>query len=448
MARLPSVPDRSLLLDISPLRDSAPFRRIFTARLISLVGIGMLMVSVPIQMYELTKSSAHVGGATAATGISTFIGMIIGGALADKNDPRTMILIGRSGAMLAFTGLAANAFGVFGGEPLFAVVYVFAAADGLIGALSIAALMASLPTLLPKEKMVAVGALNSVSVRIGTAISPGIAGLIIYAVGVSWTYTAAAVLSAITVLLLTGLPSMPPSAAHPAPGNQPGSDHHGDDQNGDDTSGDAEPPTHSIGAFLRTQRVVGGVMAVGVLSMFGAGVIALVPALADERFSGDERAIGFAYAAMAVGALVAAFTSGWLPGLRRPGLVLLSALMLVFCLHILFGLTSVLVVALVILVVGGYGDTVQEILRFSLIQHHTPGPILGRVTGLWTAQEVGGITVGSLVAGVYGTIWSASDAVVYYGLTMLVLAAVAMVLLGPLRRVEALYTAPAIDGAP
>ena len=79
MARLTCVPDRSILIDLSPLRESAPFRRIFIARLISLVGIGMLMVSVPIQMYELTKSSAHVGGATATTGISTFIGMLIGG---------------------------------------------------------------------------------------------------------------------------------------------------------------------------------------------------------------------------------------------------------------------------------------------------------------------------------------------------------------------------------
>ena len=436
MARLTSVPDRSLLLDLSPLRESAPFRRIFTARLISLVGIGMLMVSVPIQMYDLTKSSAHVGGATAVTGISTFVGMLIGGALADKYDRRIMILIGRTGAMLAFAGLAANAFGVFGGDPLFAMVYVFAAADGLIGALSIAALMASLPTLLPKDKMVAVGALNSISVRIDTAVSPGVAGLVIYAVGVSWTYTAATMLSAVTVLVLTGLPSMPPAHAAPAGPLQPGGDESAD-----------EPTAQSIGAFLRTHHVVGGVMAVGVLSMLGTGVVALVPALADERFSGDERAIGFAYAAMAVGALLAAVTSGLLPGLRKPGLTLLGAMVAAFGLHILFGLTSLLVVALVILVVGGYGDTVQEILRFSLIQHHTPGSILGRVTGLWTAQEVFGLTVGSLVAGVYGTLWSASDAIVYYGLTMLVLAVIATVILGSLRRVEALHSAPErVDG--
>ena len=55
---------RGVLIDISPLRESAAFRRIFCARLISIIGIGLLMVSVPIQMYDLTRSSAQVGAAT------------------------------------------------------------------------------------------------------------------------------------------------------------------------------------------------------------------------------------------------------------------------------------------------------------------------------------------------------------------------------------------------
>ena len=46
-----------ILLDLRPLRESAPFRRVFIARTISIFGIGMLMVGVPIQMYSLTESS-------------------------------------------------------------------------------------------------------------------------------------------------------------------------------------------------------------------------------------------------------------------------------------------------------------------------------------------------------------------------------------------------------
>ena len=50
----------------------------------------------------------------------------------------------------------------------------------------------------------------------------------------------------------------------------------------------------------------------------------------------------------------------------------------------------------------GYLEATQEVLRYSLIQHHTPGPLLGRVNGIWMAQEVGGVTIGALVAGAFG----------------------------------------------
>ena len=63
---------RSLLIDITPLRISPAFRRVFIARAISLIGIGMLIVSVPVQMWDLTHSSFQVGAATAVTGIATF----------------------------------------------------------------------------------------------------------------------------------------------------------------------------------------------------------------------------------------------------------------------------------------------------------------------------------------------------------------------------------------
>lgn len=47
------------------------------------------------------------------------------------------------------------------------------------------------------------------------------------------------------------------------------------------------------------------------------------------------------------------------------------------------------------------------------------------MNGIWMAQEVGGVTIGALVAGVFGTIWTASDAIVYYGLALLVLSVIA-----------------------
>lgn len=420
-----------LLIDLTPLRVSQPFRRIFVARLISLIGIGLLLVTVPVQMYELTGSSLQVGAATAVTGVTTFLGMLIGGSLADRFDRRLLIVTGRSGAAASFALLAVNAFGGFGEEAAVPVLYLLAGVDGLIGSLSAAALMAAVPTLIPREHLVAVGALSALTVRLGTAISPGIAGFIIAAAGFGWTYTIAAMLATVTVLILLGLPSLP----HDAP-------HAGDPETPVPLSadGDAEPATApavptSVLRFIAGQPVVAGVMLVGVIAMLGAGVVALLPALVAERFDGDARATGLLYAAIAAGAVVAALTSGWLARLARPGLTLLGALILGFALFIVFGLAEIVWIALLLLLIIGVIEAVQEVLRYSLIQHHTPGPLLGRVNGIWMAQEVGGVTVGALVAGLFGTLWSAGDAIVYYGIALLVLALLAAVALGGLRRV-------------
>ena len=131
------------------------------------------------------------------------------------------------------------------------------------------------------------------------------------------------------------------------------------------------------------------------------------------------------YAAVACGAMLGALTSGWLAGVARPGIVLLGALTAAAVVQIGFGFAPVAWLAIVLLCVVGYLEATQEVLRYSLIQHHTPGPLLGRVNGIWMAQEVGGVTIGALVAGAFGTIWTASDAIVYYGLALLVLSIIA-----------------------
>ncbi|QTI67128.1 MFS transporter [Gordonia polyisoprenivorans] len=428
---------RAVLIDITPLRVSVPFRRIFVARLISLVGIGMLLVSVPVQVYDLTGSSMQVGAATAVTGLATFLGMPLGGVLADRFDRRSLILIGRSAAALAFVGLAANAFGVFGESAALPVLYALAVTDGLIGALSIAALMAAIPTLIDRRHLPSVGALGAFSVRLGSAVSPGVAGFIIGAAGVQWAYVTAAVLATAAVLILLGLPSLPPDAAIFGDRSERAHDEPADRTPDDPTTAEPAPTTTpSLWRFLRTQRVITAVMAVGTLAMFAPGIVALLPALVAQRFDGNASITGLLFAAVATGAMLGAITSGWLGGLRRPGVVLLAALTLTFVIMIAFGLAPYAWLMLGLLVVVGYFESIQEVLRYTLIQQHTPGPLLGRVNGIWMAQEVGGVTVGSLVAGAYGAIWVASDAVIYFGLTLLVLSLLCAALLRSLIRVR------------
>ncbi|MCZ4527448.1 MFS transporter [Rhodococcus erythropolis] len=80
-----------LVIDVSPLRTSRPFRYAFSARLISLLGIGLLVVAVPAQTYQLTGSTLQVAGVSTAMAIAMFFGSLFGGVLADRYDRRRTI---------------------------------------------------------------------------------------------------------------------------------------------------------------------------------------------------------------------------------------------------------------------------------------------------------------------------------------------------------------------
>ncbi|EME20383.1 enterobactin transporter EntS [Rhodococcus triatomae] len=410
--------DNGVLLDVRPLRESAAFRRVFIARTISIFGIGLLMVGVPIQMYALTGSSFLVGVVAAVEGAASMGGMLIGGTLADRYDRKKLILFARTVSGLTFVGLAVNAMLA---DPSWVAILVLSLLNGLIGSISIAALFAVVPTLVPKEQLVGVGALNVLSARAGAVVSPALGGVVIAAFSVSWNYWVAAIGTAITIALLAGLPPLPAPA------------HAGDGRPGDAEHVPAEQD--SVPAFILGHRVIGGVMIAGVVAMLGSGLLVLVPGFVDERFGNDSRAAGVLYAATAVGAVVATVTSGWLGRLTRPGLVLLLALAAGFAAQAVVGFAGALVVAALLLVLAGAITSVQEVLRYSLIQTHTPEHMLGRVNGLWAAQEVAGVSVGALVAGAVGGLVAPSTAIVAYSAALCGVALVLLAGLGTLRRV-------------
>lgn len=165
-----------ILLDFSLLRENANFRAVFFARFISILGLGMLTVAVPVQIQMMTGSTLQVGLAVTLDGLGMFIGLLLGGVLADRLDRRKLILFARFTCGLGFIGLSINAFSV---TPSLWVLYVLAAWDGFFGALGMTALMAATPSLVGRENLAAAGGLSMLTVRFGSVISPAIGGLVI-----------------------------------------------------------------------------------------------------------------------------------------------------------------------------------------------------------------------------------------------------------------------------
>ncbi|MFK8258441.1 enterobactin transporter EntS [Erwinia sp. AnSW2-5] len=399
----------SILLDFSLLKNNAHFRAIFCARMLSVFSLGMLAVGVPIQIQAMTGSTLQVGVAVMLDGIGMFIGLMLGGILADRFDRRKLILFARGTCGIGFAALSLNAFLP---EPSLWALYLLAAWDGFFGALGMTALMAVIPLLVGRENLGAAGALSMVTVRLGAILSPAIGGVIIVAGGVGWAFAVAAVGTLATLIPLVRLPSMKPEQQEP------------------------EHPLRALASgvqFVCQQKVVGSVVLLGMLVSIVGAVRILFPALAVS-YHADASAIGLMYSAVPLGAMIGAFTSGWVPGYARPGVLVLISATCAFLAIASLGLYSHFIPALLALVVYGYCNAIASLLQYMLIQHHTPDHLLGRVNSLGTAQDVTGDSVGALGLGVLGKLFTPVISVLSFGAAAAGVALVLASLVGTLRR--------------
>ncbi|MEU7816008.1 enterobactin transporter EntS [Pseudonocardia sp. NPDC049154] len=403
-----------LVIDTSPLRTSRPFRFAFAARLVSLLGIGLLVVAVPAQTYALTGSSLHVAGVATTMGVGLFVGSIGGGVLVDRFERRRTIQLARSAAGLAFLVLGVNALLP---DPSLAVVYVASAVDGLAGGLSGTALMAVIPTIVPRDKLAAAGALTALTTDLGTVASPAVAGVIIASGGIATTYFVAAAATVLTVGLIRGI------GRSPAPGET------------------HEQPLRALVTGLRYaagHRVVRAVLVVGLLTMLVSGPTVLLPAYVDQTLGAGPEVLGLLYGAPAVGAVLGSLTSGWTGRVRRSGIALLASVALMSAGIAVLGVAggaAGAAVAFLALAGHGLGRALTDILRFAVLQQNTPDELRGRISSLWQAQVVVGTSVGSILAGLLGRWFAPDTALFVYGLGGVVLAALLVGVLGSLWRV-------------
>ncbi|KOS57828.1 enterobactin transporter EntS [Rhodococcus rhodochrous] len=401
-----------LVLDLDPLRTSREFRYIFTARVVSLFGLGFLVVAVPLQVYRLTGSTAQVAAVSAVLGVTTFAATFAGGVLADRYDRRRVIALARGTAGVAFAVLAVNAFLP---DPKMWVVYVAAVIDGVCGGISATALMAVTPSLLPREKMAAAGALMALTGDLGAMIGPALGGVVIATGGVGVAYALAAFTTAITTFCITRLPALPPT-------------HVAD-----------ESPLRSVVSGFRyaaSNRVLGGVLVCGFVTMLLAGWSVLVPEYATEVLGAGPSVVGLLYTAPAVGAVIGSLTSGWTGRLRRSGqavfvLMAVSAAGLAGA-----GLTATVAVAVIGLAAHGFGDALTDIVRYATVQKHTSDEYRGRIAAVWAAQVTAGASVGAVVAGAVATSVPISAALPAYGAVGLVVTALLWTTLRTLRRLD------------
>lgn len=401
----------SLLLNLSLLKTHPAFRAVFLARFISILSLGLLGVAVPVQIQTLTGSSLQVGLAVTLTGSAMFIGLMMGGVLADRHERRRLILLARSTCGVGFIGLTINAALP---EPSLAAIYLLGVWDGFFGALGVTALLAATPALVGRENLMQASAITMLTVRLGSVISPMIGGLLLASGGVVWNYALASVGTFITLIPLLSLPKLaPPPQAR-------------------------ENPLLSLWnglRFLVGHPIIGGIALVGALLTMASAVRVLYPALAGHWHMSAAQ-IGLMYAAVPLGAAIGALTSGRIAHHARPGMIMLASGVVSFISIGVFSLMPVWGLGLACLALFGYLSAISSLLQYTLIQTLTPDGMLGRINGLWTAQNVTGDAIGAAILGAMTVALTPVAAASSGGLALTLCGIVLAIVLVQLRRYQ------------
>lgn len=399
---------QSWLLNVSLLKTHPAFRAVFIARFISILSLGLLGVAVPVQIQMMTHSTLQVGLSVTLTGGAMFIGLMLGGVLADRYERKKLILLARGTCGIGFLGLWLNTSLP---DPSLLAIYLLGIWDGLFASIGVTALLAATPALVGRENLMQAGAITMLTVRLGSVISPMVGGLLLASGGFSWNYLLAAIGTFITTLTLLRLPQLPPP---PQP---------------------REHPLKSLMAglkFLFNSPLIGGIALLGGLVTMASAVRVLYPALAMQ-WQMSAAQIGLLYAAIPLGAALGALTSGRLAQHVRPGMLMLTTTVAAFIAIGLFSLMPVWLLGVICLALFGWLSAVSSLLQYTLIQTQTPEAMLGRINGLWTAQNVTGDAIGAALLGGMGAMLTPATAASVSGWALAIVGLLLILLLRELR---------------
>jgi MFS family permease len=175
-----------LLIDLTPLRASRDFRRLFIGQTVSMIGSQLTVVAIAFQVYSLTGSSFQVGAVSLAQLVPFVAGALAGGALGDAIDRRRVLVIASSFSALASAGLALNATADRRASVV-ALYVIPAVAASLSGAVS-TVVTASVPSFVTGDLLTPAYATMQLIDQVGMVTGPALAGLVIAEVGLPPLY--------------------------------------------------------------------------------------------------------------------------------------------------------------------------------------------------------------------------------------------------------------------
>jgi MFS family permease len=408
---------RGVAIDLSPLRASRDFRLLWLGGLISITGRQITFVSLPYQVFQLTRSSFAVGLIGLAQLGPLIVFSIAGGPLVDRLDRRRVILVTEAG-MAVTSGMLL--FGALSGHPPLLYLYAVSGLQAGLSGVNSPARAAVIANLVPKERLPAAFAVNQVMFNTTLIVGPSVAGVVLAKLGLSWAYALdlSSFIASITASYL--LRPLPPQR-----------------EGGEPAEGGWRAVREGF-AYLRGRRVLISTFMIDLDAMIFGMPQALFPVLALTTFHVGPEGLGLLYAAPSAGALLGALTTGWVGRIRHQGRAVIWAVIGWGAAITAFGLvTRLFWLALALLAVAGAADVLSAVFRSTILQLAVPDALRGRISAVHIMVVTGGPRLGNFEAGLVASLTSPQISVVSGGLACVVGAGLLAAWIPELRRYHA-----------
>lgn len=377
---------RRIGIDLRPLTESRTFRYVWFGSVISGVGTRFTSVAMIWQVKEITDANA---GKLALVGLCYAIPLLVlstfGGAFADKHDRRTLLVGSGVVGVLTSAVLAANAVA---DHPKLWVIYAMAVLQASQSAISGPARMSLSRLLVRQELLGAAAALDQVSFNLSFVGGPLLAGLVISA-GIEWPYyidVVSYVVLIAFVFLAGPLPRM-------------------------DVRGRTWANIVEGLVYIRSRGELMASFLADVIAMVFGYPSVLLSLVVLHRYQDNPRTLGVLLAAVPVGMLLSALTSGWTARVHHHGRGVVWAITLWGAAIAAFAFTGPFVLSFAALALAGVGDSISGVFRMSILQTGTPPEMMGRIMGVGMSVWAAGPQVGDFEAGALADLTSVDTSI-------------------------------------
>jgi MFS family permease len=361
-------------LDLTPLRNSPQYRRLYVAGFISMLGSQATYVAVPFQLRLLTHSTLAVGSIGLVELAPLVVFGLYGGVLADRMNRRRLILITELVIMASTALLLANALLA---HPVTWILYFDAAIVAAASSLQSPSVSAMNQIFVAPDLQRSASVLANVSGTSASIIGPALGGLAAVAFGPGSVYFANVLTFSVSLYLLYRLRATPPPP--------------------EIREGVLTAMREGI-SYAKSRPDIVGTYIIDLLAMILAFPVVMLPFVA-ARFH-ESYALSLLYCGLPAGALIATLTSRWTRHVHRYGRAIVWAAATWGLGIALFGDSSTLWLVVVGLAVAGGADSISGVFRNTMWNESIPPEVRGRMAGIEMISYSLGPTAGQFRAGV------------------------------------------------